>query len=121
MADRLAFASNELGGWRKILLTAGLYMWDNSHRQDDTQRIPRRCSTLVFARGERALAARGGFPIVAHRAVYSRALLGVPARRGPRQLCALRPQAKPTFLCLRARGVGSAGAGGGEQRPKARK
>src|SRR5215468_12709873 len=121
MADRLAFASNDPGDWRKILLTHGLYMCDKAHKHHENQRIPPRRSTLVFAPGQRALAACGWLPIVTHRAMYSRALLGLPERGGPRQLCALRPQTKSAFFCLRARGVGSAGAGGGKQRPQARR
>jgi len=95
-------------------------MCDIAHKHNETQRISRRRSTLVFAPGERALAASGWLPIVAHRSVYSRELLGVRARRGPRQLCVLWPQGKPTFLCLRATGIGFAGPTGCEQRPKAR-
>src|SRR5512133_4269 len=96
-------------------------MCDKSHTQDGTRRIPRRRSTLVFAPGERALAASDWFPVVAHRAVYSRALLGLPARSGSRQLCALRPQQEAPVLSLRARGTGGAGPAGGRQWPKARR
>ena len=94
-------------------------MCDKAHKHYETYRIPRRCSTLVFAPGARTLAAGGRLPIVAHWAVYSRALLGARAGRGPRQLRVVRPQKQPTFLGLRARGIGSAGPTGGEQRPKA--
>src|SRR5919106_1981413 len=117
MTDRLGSASNG----QKILLTQAMYMCDRTHRQYEIHRIYPRRSTLVFAPGERALAASGWLAIVAHRAVYSRKLLGVRARRGPRQLCVLRAQRKRTFLCLRAPGIGSAGPTGGGQRPKARK
>src|SRR5439155_8430777 len=100
--------------------TEDVYMCDKTHKHYETHRIPRRRSTLVFAPGERALAARGWLPIVAHGAVHSRELLGVPARRGPRELCSVRAQKKPTVLCLRARGIGADGSTGSEQWPKAR-
>src|SRR5438046_1453318 len=92
---------------RKNSLTEDVYMCDKTNKHYETDRIPRRRSTLVFAPGERALAARGWLPIVAHGAVHSRELLGVPARRGPRELCSVRAQKKPTVLCLRARGIGA--------------
>ena len=85
MADRLGCAS----GGRRILLTQGMYMCDRTHKHDETERISRRRSTLVFAPGERALAAGGWLSIVTHGAVHSRELLGVPARRGPRASYAL--------------------------------
>src|SRR5918994_6027962 len=117
MTDRLGSAGNG----QKILLTQGMHMCDKTHRQYEIHRISPRRSTLVFAPGERALAASGWLAVVAHRAVYSRGLLGVRARRGPRQLCLVRPQSQQTFLCLRAPRIGSAGPAGCEQRPQARK
>jgi len=47
-------------------------MCDKAHKHHEIHRIPRKRSTLVFAPGERALAAGGWLPIVAHRAVYSK-------------------------------------------------
>ena len=114
MADRSGFGER----WQKFLLTQGVYMCDIAHEHNES-RIPRRHSTLVCAPGERALASSGRLPIVAHRAVYSRELLGLPARRGPRQLCLVRPQKKSAVLCLRSRGIGAAGSNGCGQRPKA--
>jgi Transposase domain (DUF772) len=101
-------------------LTQDTYMCDKAHKHHETHRIPRRRSTLVSAAGERALAACDWLPIVAHRAVYSRKLLGMPARRGSRQLCFIRAQKKPPCLGLRSPGIGRAGSTGCEQRPKAR-
>ena len=53
-----------------------------------------------------------------HRAVHSRALFGVRARSGPRQLCVVWAQSKPTVLCLRSRGIGSVGPASCGQRPQ---
>jgi hypothetical protein len=116
MADRLGCASDG----RKIFLTGHVYMCDKTHSHYEARRIPRRRPTLVFAPGERTVAAGGRLAVVAHRAVYSRELLGLPARRGPRELCPVRAQQKPTLLGLRATGISSAGPTGGEQRSKAR-
>ena len=114
MADRLAFRKNG-----KKLLDTRLDMCDKAHNHHETHRISRRHPTLVFAPGERALAPSRRLTIVAHRAVYSRKLLSLPAWRGPRQLRLVRPQRKRTFLGLRAAGIGSAGPTGGGQRPQA--
>src|SRR5262249_3031097 len=76
--------------WQKNLLTEDVYMCDKTHKHHEIHRIPRRCPTLVFTPGQRAVAVGDRFPIVAYRAMYSRELLSLPAWRGPCQLCLVR-------------------------------
>src|SRR5262245_32568604 len=94
----------------KNLLTEDVYMCDKTHKHHEIHRIPRRCPTLVFTPGQRAVAIGDRFPIVAYRAMYSRELLSLPAWKGPCQLCLVRTPKKPTFLGLRSPGTGSAGS-----------
>src|SRR5262249_5178910 len=118
----VAYDGRSFGFWQgmaKNLLTEDVYMCDKTHKHHEIHRIPRRCPTLVFTPGQRAVAVGDRFPIVAHRAMYSRELLGLPAWSGPCQLCLVRTPKKPTFLGLRSPGNASASSTGSGQRAEA--